>query len=69
MINAHLTSVRMRAAPENTTYAVVTSSRLYNRGKDFASQLDLILSGRRTQPAEPVKILGITIEANSKDDT
>lgn len=58
----------MRAAPEKTNYTVVTSPRLYNRGEDYASKLNLILTGTRIQPSTSVKILGITIEPNGKGD-
>ncbi|KAM7308950.1 hypothetical protein ISCGN_012581 [Ixodes scapularis] len=67
-IEAHLARVGMRAAPEKTNYTVVTSPRLYNRGEDYASKLNLVLTGTRIQPSTSVKILGITIEPNGKGD-
>ncbi|KAM7296609.1 uncharacterized protein ISCGN_021766 [Ixodes scapularis] len=67
-IEAHLARVGMRAAPEKTNCTVVTSPRLYNRGEDYASKLNLILTGTRIQPSTSVKILGISIEPNGKGD-
>ncbi|KAM7289544.1 hypothetical protein ISCGN_029673 [Ixodes scapularis] len=59
-VDSHLNEVGLRASSEKTTYMVVASRK--QRIADVKNRIVLSLDGKRIQPSETIKILGVRFE-------